>query len=224
MIWLTRGVFPRVFKSRADVEVASVSQRFSQSRRRFRTLCLVVAALLVTLLAVPCHRLAIAAGQAPGVANEYDLKLARLFATSKFIAWPDEAAGAKTPFVIGVIDPDPFRGGLQKLTTRKLKDRPIRVVILKSVADYEACHLLFIPTEAKPEIVDAILKQTANQPVLVWRDEADPLKTTGVSCTFVQQGDALMIEADPTELKRRNLSPDGRLLSLNIVRIVKSTK
>ena len=159
---------------------------------------------------------------APKVASEYNLKLARLYATSKFIAWPDETNHSNTPFVIGVIDPDPFQGGLQKLTTRKLKDRPIRFTILKSAEDYEPCHLLFIPMEARPEIVAAILKRAANQPVLVWRDQADPNVASGTACTFIREGDSLLIEADPAELKRRKLVPDGQLLSLNLVRLVKS--
>ncbi len=158
------------------------------------------------------------------VASEYNLKLARMYATSKFIAWPDEAEGSNTPFVIGVIDPDPFQGGLQKLATRKLKDRPIRVTILKSEQDFEPCHLLFIPAEARPEIVSAILKRAANQPILVWRDQADPDGNAGVACTFVRAGESLLIEADPAELKRRKLVPDGQLLSLNLVRLVKSGK
>ena len=160
----------------------------------------------------------------PKVASEYNLKLARIYATSKFIAWPDESDGSNTPFVIGVIDPDPFQGGLQKLANRKLKDRSIHVIILKSEQDFETCHLLFIPADARPEIVSAILKRAADQPILVWRDQADPNGSAGVACTFVRAGESLLIEADPVELKRRKLVPDGQLLSLNLVRLVKSGK
>jgi hypothetical protein len=154
-------------------------------------------------------------------ANETNLKLARLYATAKFISWPDEAVASTKPFVIGVIEPDPFGAGLNKLAERKLKERPIRVVRMKSAQDYEACHLLFIPAEAPPALVRELLQRTANQPVLVWRDEPDT-PATGVGCTFVRQGDTIVIEADPAELKRRQLIPDGRLLSLNLVRVVKT--
>lgn len=189
-----------------------------------RVICLVVTAAVAVWGLVREQETMLAAERVPGVAAEYDLKLARLYATSKFIAWPDDAKAHTAPFVIGVIDPDPFHGGLQKLTTRKLKDRPIRVVVIKSAQDYQPCHLLFIPTDAKPDVVEAILKLTANLPVLVWRDEADPLNATGVACSFVRQGESLLIEADPVELKRRKLEPDGRLLSLNLVRVVKQGK
>ena len=193
-------------------------------RLQNRVISLVVTAAVAVAVMVRLQETLPAAERVPGVAAEYDLKLARLYATSKFIAWPDDSKTQTAPFVIGVLDPDPFNGGLQKLTTRKLKDRPIKVVVIKSDQDYQPCHLLFIPSDAKPEVIDALLKLTANQPVLIWRDEADPLNASGVACSFVRQGDSLLIEADPVELKRRKLEPDGRLLSLNLVRVVKQSK
>lgn len=159
-----------------------------------------------------------------GAASEYDLKLARIYSTARFITWPDDSSSSVAPFVIGVVDPDPFKGGLKKLEKRKLKNRPIRIVMLNTEQDYQACHLLFIPSDAKPALVSEIMKRTADQPVLVWRDEVDPNGSTGVACSFVRQESDLLIEADPVELKRRNLAPDGQLLSLKLVRMVKPGK
>lgn len=209
---------------KVSLKVFLVLHSFTQTRSVRQFLRCALASVLIVIFAVPLQERSSSAWAQPTppkVASEYNLKLARLYATSKFIAWPDETNGTNTPFVIGVIDPDPFQGGLQKLTTRKIKDRPIRVLILKSEEDYESCHLLFIPAEARPEIVAAILKRAANQPVLVWRDQASPDGAVGIACTFVREGDSLLIEADPAELKRRKLVPDGQLLSLNLVRIRK---
>jgi hypothetical protein len=157
-------------------------------------------------------------------ATEYNLKLSRLYATAKFITWPDESRAPAAPFVIGIVEPDPFQGGLHKLAGRKLKDHPIRVVFIKSVQDYVPCHVLFIPTEANPSVVNDLIKHTWEKPVLVWRDQPDPAGSAGVAFTFARQDDTLMIEADPAELKRRNLTPDGRLMSLNLIRILKPAK
>ena len=199
-------------------------QSLRQCRFGYQVLYLAAVGLLIANILTHLENRSIAADRSQAVASEYDLKLVRLYATSKFITWPDEAAKSLAPFVIGVVDTDPFQGGLQKLTKRKLKDRPIHIVMIKSEKDYQPCHLLFIPRDANAEIADAVLKRISNEPVLVWRDEPDPLKNAGVSCTFVLQGESLLIEADPTELKRRKLEPDGQLLSLNLVRIVKSGK
>jgi hypothetical protein len=157
-------------------------------------------------------------------ANEANLKIARLYATAKFITWPDEAPGVTTPFVIAVIEPDPFRSGLDKLAERKLKERPIQIVRIKAVSDYRPCHLLFIPEAAPTALVNELTAQVTNQPVLVWREVSSNPPLSGTACTFLRDGDNLLIEADPAELKRRKLTPDGRLLSLNLVRVVKTGK
>jgi len=182
---------------------------------------------LVLVIAIAAHvpsaNIALAQNSS-GAASEYDLKLARIYSTARFITWPDDSTNSVAPFVIGVVDPDPFKGGLKKLEQRKLKNRPIRIVMLNTEQDYQACHLLFIPADAKPAVVKEIMKRTADQPVLVWRDEADPKGSTGVACSFVRQESDLLIEADPVELKRRNLAPDGQLMSLKLVRMVKPGK
>lgn len=152
------------------------------------------------------------------------MKLARLYATAKFIAWPDEASDHPLPFVIGVVSPDPFQGGLEKLAGRKIKDRPIQTVVIRSEKDYVDCHVLFVPAEAEQGLVDDLVKLTLDRPVLVWRDRGDVGPATGVACTFVREEESLLIETDPAELKRRGLVPDGRLLSLNLIRIVKPRK
>jgi hypothetical protein len=160
----------------------------------------------------------------PATANEANLMLARMYATAKFISWPDEASAAGSPFVIGVIEPSPFGEGLGKLAEKKIKDRPIQVRRYKSLADYTPCHLLFIPDAIPAETTRDFLDLSSNAAVLVWRESPDSATGPGIACTFVKQDDGLYIEADPFELKRRGLWPDGRLLNLNLVRVVKPGK
>lgn len=174
------------------------------------------------VLATVLSPLGMAWAQAPATsAAEYDLKLARLYSTLRYITWPDDA---NAPLVIGVIEPNPFGNRLEKLVGRKPKNRPIQVQSITSAQTMRPCQVLFIPSEAPPELVSEVLQRTANQPVLVWRDQPAPNGNGGASCSFVREGESLLIEADPAEFKRRNLTPDGQLLSLNIVRIVKANK
>lgn len=181
--------------------------------------------IFVGLVLGPVHSLQTAfSDESPVVAAEYTLKLARLYATAKFISWPDDVPEAKTPFVIAVIAPDPFSNGLKKLSERKLKDRPIETKLVRSIDDYSECHVLFIPVGADPKLVDLVLKKVVNRPVLVWRDQPDPQDTRKASCTFIRQSESLIIEADPTEMQRVGLSPDGRLMSLNLVRVLKAVQ
>ena len=155
-------------------------------------------------------------------ANEYNLKLARLYATAKFVNWPQDSESAQSPFVIAVVAPDPFAGGLSKLDGRKLKDRPIATKVIDSVDEFTSCQVLFVPTNANPTLVGQILHKIAKQPVLVWRDQADSTASIRAACNFVRQGENLIVEINPAEMQRANLSPDGRLMSLNLVRVVKA--
>ena len=184
---------------------------------------LVQLGIFVGLVLGPLHSIQAAVSEdSPVDAVEYNLKLARLCATAKFISWPEDGKGAKKPFVIAVIAPNPFGYGLKKLSERKIKDRPIETKLIRTLEDYSECHLLFIPAGADPKLVDVVLEKVANRPVLVWRDQPDPLDPRKASCTFIRQGENLIIEADPKELQRVGLSPDGRLMSLNLVRVIRA--
>jgi hypothetical protein len=170
-----------------------------------------------------------APGQKP-VAREADLKLARLYATAKFVSWPQSAgsaqearvaaSGSKPPFVLGVVAPHPFGTNLAKLDQRKLKDRAIRTVTITSLTDLPACQMLFIPDGADPELVTRLLDAVKNQPVLVWT-ESGPLRN-GVAFAFGREGDSLVIDVDPVELRQRGLSAEAQLLSLDLVRVVRA--
>ncbi len=157
------------------------------------------------------------------MANEYNLKLARLYATAKFINWPDGEAKAQSPFVIAVIAPDPFAGGLSKLDGRKLKDRPIETKVVNTVDEFLSCQILFVPSNANAILVEQILRKIDKQPVLVWREQTDSKTPALAACNFVRQGESLIIEINPAEMQRAKLSPDGRLMSLNLVRVVKTS-
>lgn len=183
---------------------------------------LIAIAAWIVLLATVISQPGILRAQVPATsAAEYDLKLARLYSTLRYITWPDDA---NAPLVIGVIEPNPFGNRLEKLVGRKPKNRPIQVQSITNAQNMRPCQVLFIPSDAPPDLVNEVLQRTANQPVLVWRDQPTPNGNGGATCTFVREGETLLIEADPAEFKRRNLTPDGQLLSLNIVRIVKTNK
>jgi hypothetical protein len=173
----------------------------------------------LTTLLQPAH-----AEQTTVIANEYNLKLARMYATAKFINWPDDGQPDAPPFTIIVLAPDPFGGGLGKLDGRKLKDRLIRTQVINSVSELTACHLLFIPSGSDSRLVREALSKVDGQPILVWREQSETTPDSTAACTFVREGDNVIIEAIPSELQRIGLSPDARLMSLNLVRIVKQNR
>jgi hypothetical protein len=198
-------------------------QQLHQRRERYFALAARLL-LAVLLLARPSSAAEPAGPKNMISASEYDLKLARLYSTLRYITWPDEAADPHSPLVIGVIEPNPFGARLAKLNDRMSKNRPIQVHSIKVPSDYRPCHLLFISADAPTQVTQTILEKIADHPVLVWRDQPAKEAVPGVAFTFLLQGGTLLIEADPSELKRRKLAPEGQLLSLNIVRLVKNNK
>jgi hypothetical protein len=90
--------------------------------------------------------------------SEYDVKAAFLLNFAKFVEWPTNAfADAQAPLVIGVLNSDPFRGGLQAMVAgRKIRGRPVTVRILHTPAEATNCHVLFIPAAARKQIPAAL--------------------------------------------------------------------
>jgi hypothetical protein len=181
--------------------------------------------LLIAMWASSNHSMQSLQADESGVAaGEYDLKLARLYATSKYITWPDEGRSGNSPFVIAVLAPDPFLGGLEKLASRKIKDRPIVTQVIRTIDDLSTCHLIFIPSNADASLVKQALEKVRDKPVLVWLDQKETSESIKAACTFVRQDEKLVTETDQSELQRLGLLPDGRLMSLNLIRLMKSNK
>ena len=189
-------------------------------RRLFRPSPTMTQALCLVAIAVcnPVRMVKTALAETPA-AHQTHPKHARLYAKARFISGPVEHVAHTQPFVIGEITPAPFGAGLNKLAGRKLKCRPSHIGQIKSLQDDQSCHLRLIPVAAASRLVSELLQRTANQPVLVGRDEPHP-EAVRVTCTFERQGDTIISETDPAKLKCRCLMPDGRLLSLKLVRVV----
>jgi hypothetical protein len=108
-------------------------------RHRFRFALLVVF-FAASLLGVETAR--------AEVAKEYRVKAAFLYNFTKFVEWqPDRFAGVDSPIVIGVLGNQPFGDELEKVVReRRVNGRSIKIVLLRSIDDAEAVHVLFVPS------------------------------------------------------------------------------
>jgi hypothetical protein len=162
------------------------------------------------------------ADQIPKSAKISVLKVTSLYLTTRYIRWPDDHEMGNEPFVIGVVGDDSLEGNLKRLSKRTVRDRPIKILQFRPTDELKTCHILYIEPSVTTEELADILQKTADKPVLVWRDENLPhWHPTG--CCFVQEDDRLLIEVDPTDLKRRGLVVEAQFLSLNSVRTTKRT-
>lgn len=204
---------PRTFSTEFYASAIPVIRRlFRPSPTMTQALCLVAIA-----VCNPAGMVNTALAETPA-AHQTQPKHTQFYATARFISGLDGHVANTPPLVIGVIELDPFGTGLNQLAGRKLKGRPLHIGRIRSLQDDHPCHLRLIPVDAAPRLVSELLQRTANQPVLVWRNEPHP-EAVRVASTFVRYGDTIISVADPAELKRRQLMPDRRLLSLKHVRV-----
>lgn len=92
------------------------------------------AALLLVLAQLPLGVCA----QEP--AGEYDIKAALLYNFARFIEWPDEDG---SEFRVCIAGRDPFGSALDALTTRAVRERPMR--ISRPPTLFRDCQLVFVP-------------------------------------------------------------------------------
>src|SRR5436190_16345284 len=86
------------------------------------------------------------------LSNEFQLKAVFLFNFTQFVEWPREAfADPDEPLIIGVLGTDPFGVYLdQTVQGEKINGRSLEVRRYRSVAEIEACHVLYISTSEAP--------------------------------------------------------------------------
>lgn len=127
---------------------------------------LLLAALLLT--GAPDAR----AQSAPPPAREYDIKAVFLFNFAQFAEWPASAfATTNSPFVIGVLGPDPFGAILDKtVQDERIRGRPIEVRRFSKPQEAPGCHLLFLGAGDKRRIEETI-RLTRGRPILTVSDE-----------------------------------------------------
>jgi hypothetical protein len=152
--------------------------------------------------------------------QEYNVKLAFLFNFGRYVSWPGEAfAQSDSPFVIGVLGPDPFGGAMDRAAaSRKLQGRAIEVRHFSAAGDYRPCQMLFITRAVTAAERDAILRTVGIGAVLVV-GEADGFAANGGSINLYRDQENVRFELNVETLRTHKLQADAKLLSL--ARIVK---
>ncbi len=105
--------------------------------------------LLTTLIAL-MPLLAVSWAEQPATAqdqpSEYQVKAAFLYHFAEFTEWPAGAFDSPgSPFVIGILGPDPFGKDLERtIGGKEIRNHPIRLLRLGSLDDASQCHIVFV--------------------------------------------------------------------------------
>jgi hypothetical protein len=126
--------------------------------------------------------------------GEYQLKAVFLFNFTQFVEWPREAfADPDEPLIIGVLGTDPFGPYLdQTVQGEKINGRSIEVRRYRSVAEIQACHVLYLSQSETARLKD-ILPRLRTRSIL----------TVGDSEVFAQNGGIIRFFTEKSRIKLR---------------------
>jgi hypothetical protein len=153
---------------------------------------------------------------------EYRLKAAYLYNFTKFVEWPTDAV-ARTPFLVGVIDPEGTAARIiaETLGGKSTADgRPIIVRRFEALSDEIAgCHQLFLTRAAGITPADARAFISATSILLI--GETDSFAQQGGVIGLVVSGDSVRCEVNLAGAQRAGVKLSGRLASVS--RLVRET-
>ena len=143
----------------------------------------------------------------PALANrEYQLKAAFIYNFIKFVEWPN----SPDPIKVGVLGEDPFKGELNKLETKPVGNRSIKVTQLKSLSDARYCQVVFT---ADLDLAKKLVKEVAGQPVLTVSDTPD-FSPQGGCITLMSSRNRIRFSINTNTLKNAGLKASSKLLGL----------
>jgi uncharacterized protein DUF4154 len=155
--------------------------------------------------ATPAH------GQA--VDREYKIKAAYLYKFATYIAWPEGAFhDASSPFVIGILGPDPLGSNLRKIARVKTVDgRKIEVRNYKQAEEVRDCHIFFMSRAQDSETQQAAVKLLSGRSILFVGETPDfPIQ--GRVITFVVRDNRISIHISKSAYQHENLKISAQLL------------
>jgi len=146
--------------------------------------------------------------------NEQQVEAAYLFNFARYVAWPDSAfAGAGDPLRICVLGDDGFVDvARSSVEGRKIGDRAVVVEARADVAGSDACHILFISSEAS-DLEEQVIAELGTKGVFSVSDSDGFAKRGGVA-NFVRQGNKIRFEINRGAAESAGLKVSSRLLRL----------
>ena len=145
---------------------------------------------------------------APAAAQsrEYKLKAAFIYNFVKFVEWPAQ----KGPIKVAILGKDVFDGELNKLETRKVDGRSLKVSVISDVNQATDYHVVFLADGAQAQ---KLLNRVQGKPVLTVSDTPGFSKQGG-GITLVSARNRIRFQINKKALDKANLRPNTRLLAL----------
>lgn len=145
--------------------------------------------------------------------REYLIKAAYLYNLGRYVQWPKASlADANSPFVIGVLEPDPFGESLNVIArTKDLDGRRIEIRRFSRADEINGCHILYLPKAVAEQ--EAILQRLSGKHILSVGETAEFLPQGGV-VHFALVENKVRLEVSLQAAKRESLQFSSKLLQL----------
>ena len=152
------------------------------------------------------------------ISRDRYIKAAFLYNFGNYVQWPKESfANAQSPFVIGILGPDPVGAYLRKIAAVKMVDgRKIEVRNFRQAEEVRQCQVLFISKAVAGETQAAALKKLSRRNILSVGETRAFLKMGGV-IDFVVQENRVHIFISKSAYQREDLKISAHLLRIATV-------
>jgi hypothetical protein len=170
-------------------------------------------ALSLALAAIPAGRHGLRA-ESHQTAKEYQVKAVFLYNFVQFVQWPPEAfPDPKSPLVVGILGPDPFKAYLDEVVKgEKVDGHPIVVARYGRVEDVKDCHLLFVGG-ADSDRIAAILPSLKSRRILTV-GESELFARNGGMVSFVTRQGRIRLKINLDAVQAARLGVSSKLLRL----------
>lgn len=148
----------------------------------------------------------------PAASQEYRVKAVFLFNFTQFVDWPTEAfASPESPFVIGILGDDPFRGALEEaISGETAQTRPLVVRRFRRVEEIETCHILFVAKSESSRFTE-ILSALRARPILTVSESENFARNGGI-VRFLTDNNRIRLRINLDSARAANLRISSKLL------------
>jgi len=158
-------------------------------------------------------------GVIPGIASasasskEYKLKAAYLLNFARFVYWPEEAfEKTGNNFNLCVYGESPFGENLDKLSSKKILKRNIKLSYVKSLEESSACHIVFICSSEEAELENLITDLPDR--IMLTVSDIEGFSAGGGMIEFVRVGNKIKFEINVKESTKQGIKYRSQLLEV----------
>jgi len=142
---------------------------------------------------------------------EYKVKAGYLYNFTKFITWPEDNSET---FNLCIVGEDPFGGLIDPIEQRTAFGRPIKLFRFNSLNKEQSCHILFISTSVKDNVLleSMLAIQKTNKSLTV--GESKDFAAQGGMIGFVNRQGNIKLQINLKMLQQSDLKISAKLLEV----------